>query len=111
MPQLGSDVNENKANPDVTAGRGEVATAECWKNQHAVKRGSGPQQIMADLELDFPCWRVWRSAGSWWWATRRGRAWKREPRTVAADTADGLRRALCQADAGVDANSARIQQG
>jgi hypothetical protein len=42
------------------------------------------------LEIEFPGWRVWRSADSWW-ATRRGPEWMSEPRTVAADTAESLR--------------------
>lgn len=48
---------------------------------------------MTRLEAEFPGWRVWCSTGSWW-ATRRGPQWMREPRTVAADTADGLRQEL-----------------
>jgi len=42
------------------------------------------------LEAEFPGWRVWRTTDTWW-ATRRGPEWMAEPRTVAADTAEGLR--------------------
>jgi len=52
--------------------------------------------LMTSLETEFPGWRVWCSPASWW-ATRRGPQWMREPRTVAADTADGLRRELLDA--------------
>ena len=45
----------------------------------------------AVLQAQFPGWRVWRTtdAGTWY-ATRRGPHWAQEPRTVAADTAEGL---------------------
>lgn len=44
-----------------------------------------------DIEAEFPGWRVWRTtdAGTWW-ASRRGPRWNREPRTLAADSANGL---------------------
>lgn len=50
------------------------------------------------IEIEFPGWRVWRTtdAGTWW-ASRRGPLWNREPRTLAADTADDLRAELREA--------------
>jgi hypothetical protein len=44
-----------------------------------------------DIEAEFPGWRVWRTtdAGTWW-ASRRGPHWNREPRTLAADSAEEL---------------------
>lgn len=58
------------------------------------------QASMASLAAEFPGWRIWRTtdAGTWW-ASRCGRGWRREPRTVAADTADDLRHALGEAGA------------
>ncbi|HEV2370743.1 MAG TPA: hypothetical protein VGS19_01125 [Streptosporangiaceae bacterium] len=49
----------------------------------------------ADLEAEFAGWHVWRTtdAGTWW-AVRRGPGWNREPRTLAADSAEGLRAEL-----------------
>ena len=52
----------------------------------------------AALEVEFPGWRVWRTtdAGTWW-ASRRGPQWMHEPRTLAADSAKGLRAELQEA--------------
>jgi hypothetical protein len=53
--------------------------------------------LMAALEAEFSGWHVWRTtdAGTWW-ASRRGPGWNREPRTLAANTAPGLRTALLE---------------
>jgi len=49
----------------------------------------------AALETEFPGWRVWRTTDArTWWASRRGPDWMREPRTLAADDAKGLRAEL-----------------
>ncbi|HEV2375788.1 MAG TPA: hypothetical protein VGS19_26930 [Streptosporangiaceae bacterium] len=47
------------------------------------------------LEAEFPGWHIWRTsdAGTWW-ASRHGPHWNTEPRTLAADTAEGLRAQL-----------------
>lgn len=62
-------------------------------HEHATAALDDARALMTGLEADFPGWRVWRTTGSWW-ATRRGPQWMREPRTLAADTADGLRKEL-----------------
>ncbi|HEV2373539.1 MAG TPA: hypothetical protein VGS19_15370 [Streptosporangiaceae bacterium] len=55
-------------------------------------------QVTAALEAEFPGWHVWRTADAGtWWASRRGPEWKREPRTLAAETLDGLRAELVAA--------------
>lgn len=56
------------------------------------------ETIIASLEADFPGWRVWQTTdlGSWW-ASRRGPDWNREPRTLAADSPEGLRAELHEA--------------
>lgn len=63
---------------------------------------AAPQEVIAAIEQEFPGWRVWRTsdAGTWW-ASRRGPQWNCEPRTVAADTAGGLRDELAGALAAV----------
>ncbi|HEV2378019.1 MAG TPA: hypothetical protein VGS19_38385 [Streptosporangiaceae bacterium] len=59
---------------------------------------AGATVLMNQLAAEFPGWRVWRTtdAGTWW-ASRRGPGWNTEPRTVAADTPDGLRGELLAA--------------
>ncbi|HEV2372120.1 MAG TPA: hypothetical protein VGS19_08125 [Streptosporangiaceae bacterium] len=54
--------------------------------------GVTAETLITSLEAEFPQWHVWRTsdAGTWW-ATRRGPQWNTEPRTLAADTPDGLR--------------------
>jgi hypothetical protein len=53
----------------------------------------------SELAAQFPRWHVWRTtdAGTWW-ATRRGPGWNREPRTLAANTAEELRTSLFETD-------------
>jgi hypothetical protein len=53
----------------------------------------------SELAAEFPCWHVWRTtdAGTWW-ASRRGPGWNREPRTLAANTAEELRALLEETD-------------
>lgn len=83
-----------------------MTTAEPVHGDHLTRHGTPEharvQPIIARLEADFPGWRVWRTtdAGSWW-ATRCGRDRMREPRTLAADTPDGLRIALRETRAGL----------
>jgi len=57
-----------------------------------------PQGLIVAIETEYPGWRVWRTpdTGSWW-ASRRGPQWMCEPRTVAADNAEGLRAELQEA--------------
>ncbi len=54
-----------------------------------------------DIEAEFPGWRVWRTtdAGTWW-ASRCGPRWNCEPRTLAGDSAEGLRAQLREAHDG-----------
>jgi len=60
-----------------------------------------------EIEAEFPGWRVWRTtdAGTWW-ASRRGPLWNREPRTLAADTANDLRAELREASSSPGAGQA-----
>jgi hypothetical protein len=64
------------------------------------------EKTAAALETEFPGWRVWRTADAGtWWASRRGPQWMCEPRTVAADSAEGLRAELREALAAAQVTS------
>lgn len=63
----------------------------------------------AAIEADYPGWRVWLSDLDRWWATRQGSAvWsggRRDPITLNADDAAGLRAQLAEATELADATS------
>lgn len=67
---------------------------------HALRAEAG---VMGAIECGFPGWRVWRSGGGGWWATRTGRdahCDRDDPRPMCVDAADaeGLRAALTEAE-------------
>lgn len=63
--------------------------------------GGRPYDMTTTWESEHPGWRIWRSDGGCWWATRRHRVSDRQlnagyEATVCGDDADELRRALAR---------------
>jgi hypothetical protein len=61
---------------------------------------AGWDEQVAQLEAEFPGWRIWRSSAGRWWATRTGSVLKQEAlgtgrvMTVDADDEQSMRKEL-----------------